>query len=129
MTEDPRPDLQTPPWRLTTRLRATDSPADRPQGARDRARAVLGGDAARSCPLRASDLLDTYLRSTSPTNRQASPARQGVLVGVFSLAGTSGLRSAEVLYTGLLDAIVGAHQFGRPEEPLLQRLRNLPTCA
>ena len=70
-------------------------------------------------------LLDTYLEHfADEQTSESSPA--GVLVKVFSLAGTSGLLFGWVLYTGLLDAIVGAHQFGRPEEPVRRRLRNLP---
>jgi hypothetical protein len=70
-------------------------------------------------------LLDTYLEHVADEQTSESSAA-GVLVKVFSLAGTSGLLFGWVVYTGLLDAIVGAHQFGRPEEPLRQRLRNLP---
>jgi hypothetical protein len=70
-------------------------------------------------------LLDTYLEHLADEQTsESSPA--GVLVKVFSLAGTSGLLFGWVLYTGLLDAMVGAHQFGRPKESLRQRLRNLP---
>ena len=69
--------------------------------------------------------LDTYLEHfADEQTSESSPA--GVLVKVFSLAGTSGLLFGWVLYTGLLDTIVGAHQFGRPEEPVRRRLRNLP---
>ncbi len=70
-------------------------------------------------------LLDTYVEHFADEQTSESSAA-GVLVKVFSLAGTSGLLFGWVLYTGLLDSIVGAHQFGRPEEPLRQRLRNLP---
>ena len=70
-------------------------------------------------------LLDTYVEHFADEQTSESSAA-GVLVKVFSLAGTSGLLFGWVVYTGLLDAIVGAHQFGRPEEPLRQRLRNLP---
>jgi len=70
-------------------------------------------------------LLDTYLEHFADEQTRDSSAA-GVLVKVFSLAGTSGLLFGWVLYTGLLDTIVGAHQFGRPQEPLRQRLRNLP---
>jgi hypothetical protein len=70
-------------------------------------------------------LLETYVEHLADERtRDSSPA--GALVEVFSLAGTSGLLFGWVLYTGLLDAIVGAHHFGRPEEPLRHRLRNLP---
>ena len=70
-------------------------------------------------------LLDTYAEHFADEQTRDSSAA-GVLVKVFSLASTSGLLFGWVLYTGLLDAIVGAQQFGRPEEPLRQRLRNLP---
>jgi hypothetical protein len=70
-------------------------------------------------------LLDTYLEHFADEQTSESSAA-GVLVKGFSLAGTSGLLFGWVLYTGLLDTVVGAHQFGRPEEPLRRRLRNLP---
>jgi hypothetical protein len=70
-------------------------------------------------------LLDTHVEHFADEQTRDSSAA-GVLVMVLSLAGTSGLLFGWVLYTGLLDAIVGAHQFDRPAEPLRQRLRNLP---
>lgn len=70
-------------------------------------------------------LLETYVEHFADEQTSESSAA-GVLVKVFSLAGTSGLLFGWVLYTGLLDTIVGAHHFGRPEEPLRRRLRNLP---
>lgn len=70
-------------------------------------------------------LLETYVEHLADERTRDSSAA-GVLVEVLSLAGTSGLLFGWVLYTGLLDAIVGAHHFGRPEEPLPHRLRNLP---
>ena len=70
-------------------------------------------------------LLDTYVEHFADEQTSESSAA-GVLVKVLSLAGTSGLLFGWVLYTGLLDTVVGAHQFGRPEEPVRRRLRNLP---
>lgn len=73
-------------------------------------------------------LLDTYVEHFADEHTsESSPA--GVLVKVLSLAGTSGLLFGWVLYTGLLDTVVGPHAFGRPQEPLWQRLRNLPYLA
>jgi hypothetical protein len=70
-------------------------------------------------------ILDTYVEHFADEHTSDSSAA-GTLVKVFSLAGTSGLLFGWVLYTGLLDTVVGAHQFGRAEETFRQRLRNLP---
>jgi hypothetical protein len=70
-------------------------------------------------------LLETYVEHFADEQTSDSSAT-GLLVTVLSLAGTSGLLFGWVLYTGLLDTIVGAHHFGRPEEPLRRRLRTLP---
>jgi hypothetical protein len=70
-------------------------------------------------------LLETYVEHFADEQTSESSAA-GVLVKVLSLAGTSGLLFGWVLYTGLLDTIVGAHHFGRAEEPLRMRLRTLP---
>lgn len=70
-------------------------------------------------------VLDTYVEHFADEHTRDSSAA-GALVAVFSLAGTSGLLFGWVLYTGLLDTVVGAHQFGRPGEPLRRRLRTLP---
>jgi hypothetical protein len=70
-------------------------------------------------------VLDTWAEHLADEHT-SDASTAGVLVTVFSLAGTSGLLFGWVLYTGLLDSIVGAHQFGRPADPVRQRLRNLP---
>src|SRR5262245_32031930 len=50
----------------------------------------------------------------------------GVIVLVLSLAGLSGLLLGSVIYSGLLDSLVGAHHFGRPDTSVAEVLRALP---
>jgi hypothetical protein len=125
MTEDGAPrysDTTVPAGRASERLSLWLIVRKALATGRERFWAVMLPAAVLFVPL---TLLDTYVEHFADERTRDSSAA-GALVEVFSLAGTSGLLFGWVLYTGLLDTIVGAHQFGRPEEPLRERLRNLP---
>jgi hypothetical protein len=70
-------------------------------------------------------LLDTWAEHLA-AQREGDPSWIGVAVATFSLAGASGLLFGWVVFAGLLDAVVGSHQFGHENLPLPQRLRRLP---
>lgn len=70
-------------------------------------------------------LLDTWAEHAA-AQHEGDQSWIGVAVATFSLAGASGLLFGWVVFTGLLDAVVGSHQFGHENRPLSQRLRRLP---
>jgi hypothetical protein len=70
-------------------------------------------------------LIDTYAEYLA-ARREGDGSPLGLLVEGFSLAGASGLLFGWVVFAGLLDAVVGAQHFGRPDFTLAERLRRLP---